>query len=272
MTGRPVRWRTRWALAQVTGLLFSTVVWVVSLAAAPVFVAVVMLGVVVFVVALRTRPVLWLLFGARPAAAADRDLVLRAIVPVASLRGRRQPQVFIGAGRGAARLAVWAPGGCRLVVGDRLLARMRSGQLSDLAVSAMVARAFGQAPALGSRVVPAVGVYCLPWAIVETAAAWIVPRLSRIPLVSLSWRLRPVVFGLGLVDAVLHARWEAAAPLLVLSVLTYTTRPLRRAWQRRLGEMGDRRVDEEALRPGVVPVRAARAADAVTGDGRCPGE
>ena len=81
MNRRPLRWRARWALAQVTGILFSSVVWILVLASAPAWAFGALLAGVVFVLAFRTRPLLWLAFGARPAAPADRDAVLRAIVP-----------------------------------------------------------------------------------------------------------------------------------------------------------------------------------------------
>lgn len=268
MTGRPVRWRARWMLAQLTGVLFSTAVWVVLLAVVPGFVVALVLGGWVFVAASRTPPVLWLRFGARPAAATDRDTVLRAIVPVASLRGRRQPRLFVATGRGAARWTARAAGPRHLVVSESLLAQIWSGAVSDLEVSRLVARAFGQQPVLGSRAVLAVALSCLPWSIVEVVAVRILPRLSRVPLVALSWRLRPVVFGLGLIDAALNARWEAAVPLVAVAVLTYTTGPLRRAWQRRLAELGDRRVDEEGLGPGID--RTTRVADVVTSDWEVP--
>lgn len=270
MTGRPVPWRACWALAQVTGVLFSAAVWLVLLAAVPAFAVVVMLGGVVVVAAFRTLPVLRLVYGARPATAADREVLLRAIVPITSLRGRDQPRVFVGTGRRAEGRTVRAPGGGLLVVSESLLTRIRSGAVSDVAVSALVARAFGQVSALGSRTVLAVELYCLPWSIVEVAVARIMPALSRVRLVSLSWRLRPVVFGLGLVDAVLHARWEAAVPLVAVSVLTYTTGPLRRAWQRRLAELGDRRVDGEGLGSGSALDQATLVADAVPSDGKVP--
>jgi len=270
VTGRPVPWRACWGLAQVTGVLFSTAVWLVLLAAVTVFAVVVMLGGVVVVAGCRTLPVLRLIYGARPATAVDREIVLRAIVPITSLRGRSQPRVFVGTGRRAEGWMVRAPGGGLLVVSESLLARIRSGAVSDVAVSAMVARAFGQVPALGSRTVLAVDVYCLPWSIVEGAVAKMLPGLSRVRLVSLSWRLRPVVLVLGLADAVLHARWEAAVPLVAVSVLTYTTGSLRRAWQRRLAELGDRRVDDEALGPGSALDQATRVVDVVRSDWKVP--
>ena len=240
-----MRWRASWALAQITGVLFSTAVWIVSIAAAPEAVVAVLLGGVVLVAGFRTRAVLWLLFGARPAVGRDRDDLLRAIVPVPSLRGRTQPEVFVGRGFRARGWDVLAPCRGSLLTSEFMLTRIRAGQVSDTEVSIRVARAFGQLPAVGSRLTLAVAVYCLPWAIVGDAARRVARRLARVPLMPLSWRMRPLVFGLGLMDAVQHARWQATVPLLVLAVLTYTTGPLNRAWRRKLTEMGNRRVADE---------------------------
>lgn len=95
MNSRPVRWRGWWALAHVTGALFSSAVWVLLVATTPAVGALLLVGAVVFVATFRTLPVLWLVFGARPVDRVDQDAVLRAIVPVASLRGRGQPDVFV---------------------------------------------------------------------------------------------------------------------------------------------------------------------------------
>lgn len=259
MTGQPVRWRACWALAQLTGVLFSTLVWMVLLAAAPGFVAGGLVVGAVFMMAFRTRPLLWLAFGARPAVPVDRDAVLRAIVPVATLRGRRQPAVFVSRGRRAAGWSVLAPGPRILLVSESLMARIRAAAVSDLDVSVLVAEAFGQLPVLGSRAVLVVEIYCLPWAVVESLAARAASGLSRLPLMSLSWRMRPVVIGLGLIDAVRHGRWEAAIPLITLTVLTYTTGPLRRRWQRRLIELGQSRVEAEHLDAGPAAVHRGAA-------------
>lgn len=113
----------------------------------------------------------------------------------------------------------------------------------------LVARAFGHLPVLGSRAVLAVEIYCLPWTIARAVAGKVANRLARTPLMSFSWKLRPVVFGLGLLDAVQNGRWEAAVPLIVLAVLTYTTGPLDQAWMRKLDELGDHRVIDEDLGP-----------------------
>lgn len=250
MKRRPLRWRARWALAQVTGVLFSSVVWILLLASVPSVVGGALIAATLFVLAFRTRPVLLLVFGARAAALADRDAVLRAIVPVASLRGRNQPRVFVATGRRVAGWDVTATDPRTLLVSQATLSQIRAGTVSDLEVSARVARAFGQLPALGCRVVLAVGLYCLPWTVVRACANRVSSALAGVPLVSFAWRMRLVVFSLGLVDAVRHARWEAAIPLVGLSVLTYTTVPLDRAWRRRLAELGDRRVEGEGLGSG----------------------
>ena len=197
MNGRSVHWRTRWALAQIAGVLFSTAVWVVVLAAAPSVVIAALLGGVVSVAGLRSRPVLWLVFGARPASRSDREEVLRAIVPLASLRGRHQPVVFVERGFRVCGWDVLAPGPRVLLVSEPLLTRIRAGRLSDVEVSACVAYALGQRPVLGSRIVLAVRVYCLPWVIVEAVAFRVVRRLVGVLLMSLAWRMRPLVFGLG---------------------------------------------------------------------------
>ncbi len=253
MNSWPVRWRARWALAQITGVIFSSVVWIVLSAVASQLGAVALIAGAVFVAARGKRPVLWLTLGARLAPAADRDIVLRAIVPVASLRGRNQPPVFVAKGRRASGWLVRVPGRRTLLVSESLLARIRSGEVTDLQVSRLVSHALGQVPVRGSRTVLAVEVWCVPWTIVEVVAAQIMPSLSRTPLMSLSWRMRPVVFGLGLLDAVQHARWEAAIPLVVLTILTYTTGPLRRVWSGRLSALGDRRVADEGLATGLAP-------------------
>lgn len=243
----PLGWRVRWAFAQITGVTFSSAAWIVLVASARPGVIVALIAGAAFVAARGTRPALWLAFGARPARAADREVVQRAIIPVASLRGRNQPQVFVARGRMAGGWAVGIPGRRVLIVTESLAARLRTEEISDLEVSTMVAHALGQLPVRGSRAVLAVSLYCLPWVIVEAITAGAASKLSRIPLMSLSWRMRPVVLGLGLFDAVSFGHWEAAIPLVVLTLLTYTTGPLDSAWNRRLGELGDSRVTAEGL-------------------------
>lgn len=154
---RPVGWRARWALAHITGVVFSSAVWVVLVASAPEFMVAALLGGAACVAGYGTRPGLWLVFGARPAASAGRDAVLCAIVPVASLRGRNQPRVFVAKGRRPVGWGVLALYPHTLLVSESMLARIEAREISDLEVSALVAHAFGQVQALGSRVRLAVG-------------------------------------------------------------------------------------------------------------------
>lgn len=251
MNRSPVRWRARWALAQITGVIVSSALWIVLAASAREFTFAVLLGGVVFVAAYRTRLVLWLAFGARAASVADRDAVLRAIVPIASLRGRNQPRVLVAKGRRAVGWDVVVPSSKVLLVRASLLAEIKAGRISAAEVSTLVAHAFGQLPALGSRAVLAVEIYCLPWAITKAMADKVANRLARARLMSFSWKMRPVVFGLGLLDAVQHGRWEGVMPLIALAVLSYTTRPLDQAWTRKLDELGARRVTDEELGPAL---------------------
>lgn len=255
MNREPLRWRARWALAQITGVIASSSVWVIVLACSRGFALGALVCATAVVAGFGTRPWLWLLFGARPATADDRDAMLRAIVPIASLRGRNQPRVFVAMGRRSTAWGVLSTGRRHLLVSESMLASIKTGGISDEEVSARVAYAFGQLPPLGSRGVLAVELYCLPWTILEALLSRVALLTAAVPLLSLSWRMRPVVFGLGLLDAVQHGRWEAAVPLLVLSVLSYTTGPLRRAWLRRLDELGHARVAAEGLGQAARPHR-----------------
>jgi hypothetical protein len=233
----------------VAGVLFSSVVWVVGFASAPRLVLAVVAVGLGWVAIGRTGVGLRVRFGARPASASVQEVVLRAVVPVVSLRGRSQPQVWMGTGRRAAGWDVVVPRRGTLLVSDAIVAGLGTGRVSDVQVSMLVARALGRLPVVESRIVRAVELYCLPWLVAEAVASKIGSRLSLVALVSLSWRMRPNVFGLGLVDAVGHARWEAAIPLAGLAILTFTTGPLAATWKRTLADLGDRRMAEEGLTP-----------------------
>jgi len=157
--------------------------------------------------------------------------------------------VFVARGCRAIGWEVAVPRPGVLLVSASVLDAIRAGRVCDAEVSVLVAHALGQLPGLGSRAVLAVEIYCLPWTIARAVAGKVANRLARTPLMSFSWKLRPVVLGLGLLDAVQHGRWEAAIPLIVLAVLTYTTGPLDQAWTRKLDELGDHRVIDEGLGP-----------------------
>ena len=141
-------WQGAWLPAQITGLVFSSLVWLVvaglSLTAAahrPSCVG------VVWLLGRNTRAGLWWRFGARPATPFERDLVLAAIVPISSLRGRHQPTIWIG--RRISGADVSMPTEKDLVVSPALVQRIATGQLARPAgLSAGLSRA---GPATGHQ-------------------------------------------------------------------------------------------------------------------------
>lgn len=89
-------WRGAWFRAQITGLVFSSLVWlVVATLCLPAAAAALAAGLV-WMLGRNTRAGLWWRHGARPATPFERDQVLAAIVPVGSLRGRHQPAIWVG--------------------------------------------------------------------------------------------------------------------------------------------------------------------------------
>lgn len=236
-------WRGRWAAAQVTPVLFSGFVWLLVCGLAPVsWLAGLAAFAAVLVAARTSRPVLWIRFGVRPATWSERDTVLAALVPVASLRGRSQPGVWVGpGGRG-----LHAVGPRQLLVSRALLAEIMAGRVDDELVSAAAGFALGQAEPAGSGMVWAVELYCTPWRIVERVVRAVSRSASRLPLAGFGWTIRPVVFALAAVNAYTTGpefwREVAAACVLVILALTYTTPALRRRWEARLQELGDARV------------------------------
>ncbi len=76
-----------------------------------------------------TWPVLLWRFGATPANNFQRDTMLTAIVPIASLRGRHQPSIWLG--RRLYGSHVVMPSSSVLVVSSRLVGQVANGQLTD---------------------------------------------------------------------------------------------------------------------------------------------
>lgn len=158
-------------------------------------------------------------------------------------------------GSGPAGLDVLAVNRRRLLVSEQLLGCISRGDVADGAVSAMVAYSFGQLPAR-SQFITAVELFTTPWLFVSGIAAGFSARLGCFPLFRFAWLVRPVVFGLGALDAVQHGRWGAADLVVLLAVLTYTTGRFERAWDRALQRLGDQRVIDEHLDPDDFPVQA----------------
>ncbi len=252
-------WRRVWLRAQITGLVFSSVVWLVvaglSLTAA---LAVIAVGVVCLLVR-DTRVGLWWRFGARPASAFERERVQAAIVPIASLRGRHQPRIWIGTRTGAGGAVVPTP--ADLVVSPSVVRRIVAGELNDEHTSALVSRALGQRPVWGSRLVAVVDVYCVPWRLVEMVTMVFDVTAGGSGLMAASWKIRWMVFGVAIVDNVQAARWNALVVVVIVAVLSGTTPALRRRWLDTLRDLGDRQVITEGLGPALASVIRASARD-----------
>ena len=88
-------WRAIWLRAQLTGVAVSCMVWLVLSALAPSLVALGWLAGAAVVAAWPTRLALRLRCGGRPVTAVDRETALRAVAPIQSMRGRREPEVWV---------------------------------------------------------------------------------------------------------------------------------------------------------------------------------
>ncbi|MCB0910070.1 MAG: hypothetical protein KDB60_00455 [Propionibacteriaceae bacterium] len=260
-------WPGAWARAQITGVIFSTMVWIV-VAGLSLTVAVTVLGVGILGLLVRDiRAGLWWRFGARPASSFERDRVQAAIVPVASLRGRHQPRIWIGSRTGPGEAVV--PTCTDLVVSPSLFRRIVTGELSDESASALVSHALGQQPVSGSRLVAVVDAYCLPWRLVEVMTAVFTASVGRSGLMSASWKIRWIVFGVAIIDNAHAARWGALVVVVIVAVLSGTTPVFRRRWHDTLRTLGDRQVIAEGLGPALAsmiraskpPVRALERAN-----------
>lgn len=243
MTG----WRWSWFRAQITGALFSTLVWILVWGTSlPALAGVIAAGVLH--VTVRNTPIgLWWRYGARPATALERTRVLAALVPIASLRGRGQPTLWIGT-RLAGRHAV-APTKRDLIISQQLLGRILAGTLTDDQACAIASHALGQQAVDSSALVVTVDTYCLPWAVVALLVDGFNQVAVRTPLLRFSWKIRWIVFAVAIIDSYLNSRWAALIGVTAIAMLSWTTGYLRAKWASVLQTMGDRRVVAEGLGP-----------------------
>lgn len=258
MTGR---WRGSWAAAQITGVFVSSVLWLVFSAVWPmVGLAGVLLGVA-YLWGRNTRVGLWWRFGACPAGPVEQRHVLVAIVPIHTLRGRRQPRVWLSPRIGQ---TVVMPTDHDLVVGEPLAAALTANRMLPDEFGASVSHALGQQPVRRSQLVAVVDAYSLPWTLVEITNQAMLPWLHRIPMLQFAWQVRWVVFGLALVDSARNDRWVAFAGVLVVSVLSWSTGFLRRRWLTTCARLGDDQCRADGLAEvlaGIRPVRSHIADD-----------
>lgn len=240
-------WRGAWLRAQITGLVFSSVVWLVVAGLSLPAAALVLLIGVGLLAGRNTRAGLWWRFGARPATGFERDQVLAAIVPIGSLRGRHQPRIWIG--RRLTGLEAIMPTGKDLVVSPRLVRRITSGQLDALQVSAMVCHALGRQPVSSSVLVAAVDAYCVPWAVVGIVVGACGRVAGRTPLLSVSWKIRWIVFAVAIIDNAIAARWNALVAVAIIAILSGTTPVFRARWMTTLRGLGDERATADGFGP-----------------------
>lgn len=239
------RWRGAWAVAQITGVIFSSLVWIVvcglSFAALVVTAAV----AVALVTGRNTRPMLWWRFGATPANDFLRDTMLTAIVPIASLRGRHQPSVWIGHRIIGGQVVM--PSSTALVVSPRFVGQVANGQLTDRQASAIVSQALGAVQVINSTLVNMLDVCCVPWRLVQVLVAMVTQFATRHRTIRFSWKIRWLVFGTATVDNYLNTRWAAFIGVIVIAVLSWTTGFFQKQWDHRCQDLGDQRTTAEGL-------------------------
>jgi hypothetical protein len=242
-----LRWRAAWAAAQITGVIVSSVVWIMVLGLSRTAAGVVLVLGVIFVLGRATRLGLRVRFGVRPATEFERHKVGEAIVPVASLRGRRQPTIWISR-RLSGRDALMATGH-DLVISEQFLGWIVAGQLGQEQVSAIVSHALGQQPVNSSALVAVVEVCCAPWHLVSILASGFTRIASRTPLLPTAWRVRWIVFAVAMIESYRHGRWVALVGVTIIALLSWTTGHFANRWTRVHGELGDRRVIAEGFGP-----------------------
>lgn len=248
-------WRGAWAAAQITGVLFSTFVWIVvwglslrALAGALVVGAIAVAG-------RNRRPMLWWRFGARPAKHLEREAVWGAIVPIPSLRGRHQPSIWIGHRLDGDHAVM--PTRSVLVVSPDLLRHVVTDQLTDRQASAIVSQALDQIAVRSSTLVNAIEFYCLPWQVVRAFVGVAGQVAARHSIFGFSWKLRWIVFAMAAVDAYRSARWAALIGVALIAVLSWSTGHLATRWARRLQGLTDQPALREDLDPDLARLSTA---------------
>jgi hypothetical protein len=240
-------WRGRWAEAQITAVLFSSLVWIVVWGLSLPAILVALAVGIVLVIGRNTRPMLWWRFGATPANDFQRDTILTAIVPIASLRGRHQPSVWIG--RRIIGSHVVMPSSAILVVSPRFVGQVASRQLTDRQASAIISQALGTVEVINSALVNVLEAYFLPWRLVQVLIAIASQFAARHGTLKFSWKIRWLVFGVATVDNYLNARWPAFVGVILIAVLSWTTGLFQNRWERTCQDVGDQNAIVEGFGP-----------------------
>ena len=243
-----MKWRGCWATAQITGLAFSTFVWLLVQALIGPWLAAIVVSVWIVSACRNRRLGLWWRFNARPATPYEAAPILAALVPIEAMRGRRQPRVWIGTSIN--RRAVALPSASTLVIGQDLPRCLEQDPLAGDELCAVVSHASGLLPVRSSLMVTAVEAYCLPWMVAEFITHHAARVLRRLPLTATAWRIRWLIFAVALAQSVQAGRWPAAIGVGVIATLTGTTGILRRRWKLRMLALGD----DQTIRDGYATV------------------
>lgn len=240
-------WRWVWFRSRITACAVSAVIWLIAACLAPALMAGLLVIATVAIVGWRSGLLPRCRYGARSATKDEAAILLRTLVPIAGLRGRNQPSLWVSDRLGC---DVRAPDERSLVVSGRLVGWVRDGRISDVAVCELVVRALALAPVARSRVVAAVQLFCVPWTALATLARP-VSRLAR--------RLRPLVWifvVLAAGDLSRRGEWVPIVLLILVVVATVTTPRFDRAWAARRQAIADDAVRHHLPAHAVEPARA----------------
>lgn len=223
-------WRWVWFRSRISACVVSGIIWLVGACLAPALLPGLLAVAIVTVAGWRSGWMVRCRSGARRATDDEAALVLRVLVPVAGLRGRNQPSVWVSDRHGR---DVWAIDERTLLVSRRLIDSVKDRRIADLAVCELVVRAFALALVERSRLVASVRLFCLPW----SALAF----LAR-PVHLLAFRLRPLAWvfaALAGSDLYRRGEWFPMVLLALAVIATVTTPRFDRAWAARRQAMAD---------------------------------
>ena len=241
-----MKWHATWLRAQLTGLAVSGAIWLVISALEPKLVALAWISGALLVVAWPSRLVFRLRCGGRAASTNDRQIVLRAVAPIQSLRGRREPEV-LASDRRSIGLVV---GRHELVVGQKLLDGLRTHRISELQFATLAARSVGVGAVNGSRLVAAVELFCLPYSLLQRLGRWLTqtaPRPARKSGVQrwIAW----LILVLAATDLYTRGLWVSLVMVVLVGVAAMTTERFSRAWAVRLAQLAESEVRRSGLSP-----------------------
>lgn len=239
-------WHAIWLRAQLTGVAVSGSIWLVLFALEPNLVALAWLCGAVLVAAWRSRPVFRLRCGGRPASANDRRIVLGAVAPIQSLRGRRQPEVLVSRRRSIGLVV----GRHELVITQKLAHGLRTHRISELQFATLAARGVGVTVVNGSRLAAAVELFCLPYSLLQRLGRWLTQTAPWPTRKSGAQRwIAWLILVLAATDLYSRGLWVSLLMVVLVGVAAMTTERFNRAWAVRLAQLAEAEVHRGGLSP-----------------------